>query len=678
MVKKDKKWEWTEKQGKAFEELKRRFTEEPVLAVPDIDKKMRMEVDASDYVTGGVLSMECGDGLWRPVAFLSKSLNETERNYEIHDKEMLAVIRGLEVWRHLLEGAQYKFEIWTDHKNLEYFMKAQKLNRRQARWALYLSRFDFILKHVVGTKMGKADGLSRRLDWKIGVDKDNSNQIFIKDNWIRSMYEVVVEGPEVELVEKIKKVRSKDEDVVRVVEEMKKAGVKELRGNEWKMEGDLVLKEGKVYVPKDKELRVEVIRLHYDVPAAGYGGRWKTVELVTRNYWWPGVTRDVGKYVEGCDLCQRMKNRTEEPVGKLKLSEVPQKTWTHLTVNFITKLPVVAGKDAILVVCDRLSKMTHFVAATEGTSAEGLARLFRDNVWKLHELPESVVSDKGPQFVAELTRELNRMLGIKTKLSMAFHSQTDGQTERINQELEQYLQFFIEHRQKDWPEWLVAAEFAINNKVHTVTKVSPFMANYGKELRMGGDIRRKGKVESATKFVERMKKVQEEAEVALKKMQEEMKRYVDRGRKETEVWKKGNQVLLSTKDLVFKERPTKKLMERYVGPYAIEEVVSLNMVKLRLPSSMRIHLVVNVSQIVRYKEQIKGQKKEEGKPVEVEEVEEWEVEKILNKKKMREVEKYLIWWKGFTVEGDTWERRENLKNAEELIEEYERGGMEVR
>ena len=113
--------------------MKRRFTEEPVLAAPDLDKKMRMEVDASDYATGGVLSMECEDGLWRLVAFLSKSLNEIERNYEIYDKKILVIIRGLEVWRHLLEGVQLKFEIWTDHKNLEYFMKAQKLNQKQAR-----------------------------------------------------------------------------------------------------------------------------------------------------------------------------------------------------------------------------------------------------------------------------------------------------------------------------------------------------------------------------------------------------------------------------------------------------------------------------------------------------------------------------------------------------------------
>jgi len=266
------------------------------------------------------------------------------------------------------------------------------------------------------------------------------------------MYEVVVEGLEVDLVEKIKKARSRNEDIIKVVEEMKKAGVKELRGNEWKIEEDLVLKEGKVYVLKDEELRAEMIRLHHDVLAAGHGGRWKTVELVMRNYWWPGVTRDVEKYVERCDLCQRMKNRMEEPAGKLKLSEVPQKMWTHLTVDFIMKLPVVAGKDVILVVCDRLSKITHFVTTTEETSAEGLARLLRDNVWKLHGLPESVVSDRGPQFVAELMKELKKMLGIKTKLSTAFHPQTDGQTERMNQELEQYLRFFIEYRQKDWPE----------------------------------------------------------------------------------------------------------------------------------------------------------------------------------------------------------------------------------
>ena len=152
--------------------------------------------------------------------------------------------------------------------------------------------------------MEKADGLSRRPDWKVSVDRDNENQVFIKDNWICSLQEVVIEEPEVEILEKIKKARGKDEEVVKIVEEMKKARVKAIQGREWKMERELVLKEGKVYVPKDEELRTEIIQLHHDVPMAGYEGKWKTVELVTRNYWWPGVTREVGRYVEGCDLCQ--------------------------------------------------------------------------------------------------------------------------------------------------------------------------------------------------------------------------------------------------------------------------------------------------------------------------------------------------------------------------------------
>ena len=169
------------------------------------------------------------------------------------------------------------------------------------------------------------------------------------------------------------------------------------------------------------------------------------------------------------------------------------------------------GKDTILVVYNRLSKITHFVATTEEMLVKGLvkglARLFRDNVWKLHRLLESIVSDRGLHFAAEMTKELNRMLGIKTKLSMLFHLQTDEQTERMNQNLKQYLRFFVDHRQKDWPEWLTSAEFAINNKTHSTTKVSPFMANYGRELRVGVDLKRKEKIKKAIEFAERMRKV---------------------------------------------------------------------------------------------------------------------------------------------------------------------------
>ena len=161
--------------------MKERFTTEPVLVTPDLDKEMRVETDASDFVIGGVLSMRCEDEKWRPVAYISKLLNEAERNYKIHNKEMLVIIWCLEAWRYFLEGAKDWFEIWTDHKNLKYFIKAQKLNQRQARWLLYLSRFDFALKHVTDKSMEKADSLSRKVDWAEGVERDNENQVILKE-----------------------------------------------------------------------------------------------------------------------------------------------------------------------------------------------------------------------------------------------------------------------------------------------------------------------------------------------------------------------------------------------------------------------------------------------------------------------------------------------------------------
>jgi len=234
LARKEEKWRWGDEQQKAFKQLKIVFTSRPLLVVPDLDKEFRVEADASNFATGGVLSIKCEDNKWRPVAYISKSLNETERNYEIHDKEILAIIRCLEAWRHFLEGTRSKFKVWTDHKNLEYFMSNQNLNWRQARWALYLSRFDFILKHILGNKMGKTDGLSRRPDWEVRVEKDNKEQMLVKKEWLEMkrirITEVVIEG--VDLLDKVRKCEAKDDEVVKAVEEMKQAGVKMLRDEE--------------------------------------------------------------------------------------------------------------------------------------------------------------------------------------------------------------------------------------------------------------------------------------------------------------------------------------------------------------------------------------------------------------------------------------------------------------
>jgi len=246
LVRKQERWNWGSEQEEVFGKLKEIFTSEPVLAAPDLDKEMRVEVDTLDYATGGVLSMKCEDERWRLVAYISKLLSDTEKNYKIHDKEMLAVIRCLEAWRHFLEGAWIKFEVWMDHKNLEYFMSSQKLNRHQAQWALFLSCFDFKLVHVPGTKMGKANGLSRWPDWQEGVGKKNEDRTLVKREWLeaRTLEEVVIEG--VDILDRIRKSKAVDDKVVKIVEEMKRANVKVLRNEEWREEDGLMLKEGKV------------------------------------------------------------------------------------------------------------------------------------------------------------------------------------------------------------------------------------------------------------------------------------------------------------------------------------------------------------------------------------------------------------------------------------------------
>jgi len=236
------------------------------------------------------------------------------------------------------------------------------------------------------------------------------------------------------------------------------------------------------------------------------------------------------------------------------------------------------------------------------------------------------------------------MLGIETKLSMAYHPETDRQTERINQELEQYLRMYVNHRQNNWAEWLATAEFTFNNKIHMATKSSPFQVNYGREPRMSFNIRKKEKNEKAEEFAREMKKRHEEARVALVRLQEEMKRQADRSRKEVEEYRIDDKVLISTKDFSMElmKRAMKKLMEKFIGPYVVKKIVSENAVELELPVPLRIYLVVNVRRIVKYREQVKEQKKIPPPLVEVASEKEYEVEEIFDRQERRGKMKYLV------------------------------------
>ena len=237
---------------------------------------------------------------------------------------------------------------------------------------------------------------------------------------------------------------------------------------------------------------------------------------------------------------------------------------------------------------------------------------------------------------------------------------------------------YVNHRQNNWAKWLATAEFAFNNKVYTVTKMSPFQANYGRELRMGFDIRKKGKNEKVEEFVRKIKERYEEARTALVKSQKEIKRQADRSRKEAEEYRVGDKVLISTKDFSteLRKRATKKLMEKSIGPYVVKKIVSENTVELELPAVLRIHPVVNMRRIVKYKEQVKGQKKILPPPIEVAGEKEYEVKEILDMQERRRKTKYLVKWKGYMAEGNMWEGLKNLKNTRKKIEEFEKERFE--
>jgi len=275
-----------------------------------------------DFATGAVLSQQSTtDGKWHPIAFYSKSLSSVERNYEIHDKKMLAIIHALEEWRHFLEGATHPVEIWTDHKNLEYFMTAKKLNCRQARWSLHLARFDFLLHYRPRCTMDKLDALSRRADHRNGAS-DNENIVLLRPEFlvVRALEGVELTGIEQKILSDIRKGNrngDQEEPIAKVARELQSSANGTVHSSKWSNIDSLLHFRGKIYVPRSPDLCRQIIALCHDTQIAGHPKRWKTLELVSQNYWWSQISRYIGQYVSTCDLCLRTKPWQHSPVGEL-------------------------------------------------------------------------------------------------------------------------------------------------------------------------------------------------------------------------------------------------------------------------------------------------------------------------------------------------------------------------
>jgi len=406
----DSGWCWGEAECTAFARLKGSVTSTPVLISPDLTKPFRIEADSSDFATGAVLSqISLEDEKWHPVAFLSKSLSPVKRNYEIHNKEMLAIIQALQEWRHFIEGAEHQCEIWMDHKNLEYFMTAKQLNRRQAQWSLYLSRFDFALHHKPGKSMGKPDALSRRSNHGTGAD-DNSDIVLLTPKLfaVRALEGLQFTRPEQDILRDIRQgtKQPKDEPVARAAQELRKSSTRSLRSAEWSECDSLLYYRGCIYVPDTSNLCRRIVSLCHDTKAAGHPGRFKTLELISRSYWWPNMLQYVGMYVSHCDLCLRTKIQHCLPTGELQPLPIPEERWDVISIDFILELPESGEYDSIMVAVDSAGKRSHFVKTVTTVTAAGAANLYLWNVWKLHSLPRKVMSNHGPQFVAAFMKEL--------------------------------------------------------------------------------------------------------------------------------------------------------------------------------------------------------------------------------------------------------------------------------
>jgi hypothetical protein len=501
----------------AFNNLKTAFTQAPVLACFDWDKDVILETDASDFVSAGVMSQYGDDGILRPVAFFSKKHSATECNYEIYDKELLAIIRCFEEWRPELEGAPSPIKVITDHKNLEYFTTTKLLNRRQARWAEFLSRFNFRITYRPGKQGAKPDALTRRSEDLPGEGDErllHQSQVVLKKENFESIppgapdLRSAVDRPK-KTVRFLAITRRRTEPVRLLWDEevsalfrkgyledpIPRSVLKALEEDaprhplltlaECENRNGYLYYGNRLYVPDLPELKAKLLESCHASPVAGHPGSSRTYEILDREYYWPQMLRFVQRWVANCHQCRRAKPSREARQGLLRPLPVPERTWKDISVDFITHLPASRGYDAIMVVVDRLSKMRHFIPCRGTCDSEEAARLFMKDVWKLHGLPTTIVSDRGPQFISEFWKHLTRRLGISATLSTAYHPETDGQTERMNAALEQYLRLYVAYLQDDWADWLPLAEFAANDTASETTTITPFFANYGFHPRLG-------------------------------------------------------------------------------------------------------------------------------------------------------------------------------------------------
>jgi hypothetical protein len=447
-------------------------------------------------------------------------------------------------------------------------------------------------------------------------------------------------------------------------------------------------------VPSDSRIRTQLLGEHHDTPSSGHLGFDKTYSLLARQFFWPKMAKDIRAYIRTCDSCQRNKARNVRPAGLLNPLPVPHDRWEDISMDFVFGLPrTPRGHDGVLVFVDRLSKMAHFVPTKQTVTAPEVARLFIDNVYRLHGLPKSIVSDRDPRFTGHFWRSLFKLLKTKLNMTTAFHPQADGQTERTNRTWQDIMRHYVNHKPQDWDLHLSLVEFAYNNSPSASTGVTPFKLVYGRDPLVPSSFLSTNRdqltsnIAALDDFIQDVYDRVRLAQDAMGDAQQRQKRYANLARRD-DSFQVGDRVLLSTDDLNVKfELKASKLQHKFVGPFKIVDIVTPVTYKLELPNIYKVHPVFHVSKLRRYfetnEERFPGREDDTIQPpppvITDDGNQEYEVERILDKKtfndskgkKKKSVVKYLVKWRGYADCDNSWEPLENLVNCPDLVKQFE-------
>ena len=601
----------------------------------------------------------------RPVAFASKKLNQAQRNYSAYERELFAIVYALKQWRHYLYGAQ--FEVVFDHESIKWFTTQKDLKGRKARWAEFLQEFDCTLRYRKGRYNVVADALSRM------PEVESLSFTELRSDLLASLQGKCEHDPAYGQVWKM--VKRRDPSPTPSADDAKSTHDSPLSSDElnrWKnftIDQGYLLHKGRVCVPQDADIRRQILYECHDSPSAGHPGIRKSYAHVRRHFYWPGLHKQVHDYVLNCQKCQVNKAERLKAGGLLQPLEIPKGKWESISMDFIVGLPNTSrGHDSIWVIVDRLTKMCRFIPTKKTVKTPELARLFVENIYRLYGLPANIVSDRDRKFDSHFWRAIFERLDTMLNLSTADHPETDGQTERVNQVLEDMLRAYVSKRQSSWEDYLPILEFAYNSAKHVTTGFSPFMLMYGFQPRAPVTVGLANeKIHEVKNFLQDHMDMLRVARRNVQQAQDRYKKFADKRRRPV-TFEKGELVFLRVPEnsQSLSTGPVPKLSPRFCGPFKIIKKVGQVAYKLELPASSKVHPVFHVSRL-RKRLYSEDNVVDPGILVEYTEspVQPHEPERILDSHELRTRHhvrhQVLVKWKDRPDEGSTWENISTLK-----------------